>query len=174
VSCPSDAAIGQAACVSPAGARPRVLIVAGELGAELADALAQRAELEVELAPPGAWDEGGSARPLGTRMVALERLARDRRPGAAVIAADRFEALAASLAFSKLEVPIALVGAGADEDSGAIVERLCELLLCSDESELARLRRAGLGERAQLIGAATSDDALRALTAWILSRAADS
>jgi UDP-N-acetylglucosamine 2-epimerase len=150
-----------------------VLIVGEELGPELADALADRAELDLEVVPPGPAEERGSARWLGSRMVELERLATDHPPDAVVIAASGAEAAAAALALSKLEIPIARVAAG-EEDDAMIAERLSELILGSDEAALARLRRAGLGERSRLAGAPTSDDAVRALAAWVLSRSVGS
>jgi UDP-N-acetylglucosamine 2-epimerase len=153
-----------------------VLIVADEIGAELATALGQLAggELEVEAIPQDPTDEERSARPIGARMVAFERLARDLRPDAAVIGADQTDALAAALALSKLELPLARVEAGGDEDGAVLTERLCELLLCRDQAALTRLRRAGLGGQAHLVGAPTSDRAVRTLIDWIFSRPARS
>jgi hypothetical protein len=152
-------------------ANPSVLVVADEVGSGLAEALGERteAELAVDTVPTGRSEEGDSPRALGNRMVALERIARERSPDTAIIAADPREALAAAIAFAKLELPTAIVGAGSG-DAPVIAERLCELLLCFDQAALARLRRAGLGERARLVEAPVSGDAVQALTAWILSR----
>lgn len=148
-----------------------MLVVAGEIGAGLAEALEERteAELDVEAVPSDRVEEGESPRALGERMLALERLGRERGPDTAVIATGPREALAAAIAFAKLELPTAIAGAGSG-DGPVVAERLCELLLCFDQAAFARLRRAGLGERARLVGAPASDDAVQALAAWILSR----
>jgi UDP-N-acetylglucosamine 2-epimerase len=129
--------------------RPKVLIAAGELGAELADALGAQAALEPVVAPAAPTAEDGTARPIGERMVVLEELARERNPDAAVIGGDPDEALAAAITFSKLELPIAHVGSGADSGNSAIAKRLCD----------------------RTVGALTSGDAVEELTAWIFSRA---
>jgi UDP-N-acetylglucosamine 2-epimerase len=135
--------------VSPERTRPKVLIAAGEFGAELADALGAQAELELVVAPPAPAAEDGTARPLGERMVVLEELAGERNPDAAVIGGDPDEALAAAITFSKLELPIAHVGSGGDGGNSAIAKRLCD----------------------HTVGALTSDEAVEELTAWIFSRA---
>jgi UDP-N-acetylglucosamine 2-epimerase len=135
--------------VSPERTRPKVLIVAGELGPELADALGAQTTLELVVAPTAPTAEDGTARPIGERMVVLEELAGERKPDAAVIGGDPDEALAAAITFSKLELPIAHVGSGGDSGNGVIAKRLCD----------------------RTVGALSSDEAVEELTAWIFSRA---
>lgn len=128
---------------------------------ELAAALGGR----VELAEPTSPDSDAEC-PLARRMEELERLLNASRPGAIVIRGADMSAAAAALVTAKLELPLVRLEAGAElaaaADPGAapagsgafgrVCDRLATLLLCSGESERAALERAGLGDRAQVVG----------------------
>lgn len=108
---------------------------------------------------------GTHAEQTGATMVALEQAVAGERPDAMLVYGDTNATLAAALVAAKMLVPLAHVEAGMrsfdrrmpEEVNRVAADRLSGLLLCSTETAVANLRKAGLGERARLVGDTMAD-----------------
>jgi UDP-GlcNAc3NAcA epimerase len=127
---------------------------------------------ELELPPPEhelGIGSGTHAEQSGETMVRLEPLVEAERPDAMLVYGDTNATLAAALVSAKLPLPLAHVEAGMrsfnrampEEVNRVAADRLAGLLLCSTEAAVENLRDEGMGERAQLVGDAMADVALR-------------
>jgi UDP-N-acetylglucosamine 2-epimerase len=123
---------------------------------------------ELGLAPPDlrlGVGSGTHAEQTGATMVGLEQAVEDERPDAMLVYGDTNATLAAALVAAKTLVPLAHVEAGMrsfdrrmpEEVNRVAADRLSGLLLCSTETAVANLRRAGLGDRARLVGDTMAD-----------------
>ncbi len=98
-------------------------------------------------------------------IAALEPLLRDLDPAAVVVGGDGDSALAAALTASKLGLMLVRLGAGLragdrhrpERINAAVLDHVCDLLLCGGASERDNLAREGLGEQVELFEGIADD-----------------
>lgn len=150
----------------------KLLICPGEGAAALAAALAECLGAGFDVSAAGFAVDGasGAAGRIAQALTEIEAAALEDRPDAVLLDGDGEATLAAALVFSKLEVPLARLDAGANgSPDAALAERLCDLLLCRDEAALERLAAAGLGSKTQIAGPLEHDPGptASAIASWL-------
>lgn len=125
---------------------------------------------DVEAAGLSVEESLGGAGGVAAMLSAIEAAALSDSPDAVLIDGEGESTLVAALVFSKLQVPLARLGGGADGLSDAsLAERLCDLLLCNDDAAHERASAAGLGGRSQVVGSIRDDPApaAAAIASWL-------
>src|SRR5829696_2087328 len=137
---------------------------------------------ELELPQPDVFlgvGSGTHAEQTAKALVGVEQVLLEHRPSLCVVAGDVNSTLAAALAASKLQIPVAHIEAGLrsfdeampEEANRLLTDHLSRILLAHSESAVENLQREGIDpSRIQLVGNTMIDSVLRHLPAAIARR----
>ena len=132
---------------------------------------------ELELPKPDVFLNVGSgthAEQTARALVGVEQVLLEHRPSLVVVAGDVNSTLAAALAASKLQIPVAHIEAGLrsfdetmpEEANRRLTDHLSQILFAHSEGATANLRREGIDpDRIHLVGNTMIDSVLRHLPA---------
>jgi UDP-N-acetylglucosamine 2-epimerase (non-hydrolysing) len=132
---------------------------------------------ELELPKPDVFLSVGSgthAEQTAKALVGVEQVLLEHRPSLVVVAGDVNSTLAAALAASKLQIPVAHIEAGLrsfdetmpEEANRRLTDHLSQILFAHSEGATANLRREGIDpDRIHLVGNTMIDSVLRHLPA---------
>ena len=140
-------------------------------------ALSQAFIEELELPEPEHYlnvGSGSHAEQTAGVLVGVERVIEQRRPDALVVAGDVNSTMAAALAATKMDTPLAHLESGLrsgdwtmpEEVNRAVTDRVSDLLLCTSQDAVDNLVREGVDpDRIALVGNTMIDSLLRFLPA---------
>jgi UDP-N-acetylglucosamine 2-epimerase len=143
-------------------------------GGALSELLREHAE---EVGLPVELPEGSEAARTAAAMTALEQPLGELAPAAVLVPGDGPVAPAAALVAVKLGIPTVRLGAGARsgerhaaaEINRVVADRVCDLLLCADETAMENLRREGMEANARVVGDAEAapEPAAHEILGWL-------
>jgi UDP-N-acetylglucosamine 2-epimerase (non-hydrolysing) len=130
---------------------------------------------ELQLPQPDVFlgvGSGTHAEQTAKALVGVEQVLLERRPSLVVVAGDVNSTLAAALAASKLQIPVAHIESGLrsfdetmpEEANRRLTDHLSQILLAHSESAVENLRREGIdSDRAHVVGNTMIDSVFRFL-----------